>query len=133
MKTKLLLWIITYSLAFGCKTEPEYIINFCDNEEMETCKPDRRQFELGSRIYVKLVAPQGFEANKITGTVYKIQNQKKLKMGSRDFDLSSGANFILQDIPFDEFGMQALGTFEVSFTDAQGSTIATDQLDIDQP
>lgn len=135
MKVKLLLLIAAFSLNFGCTSEPTYTVSFCDQEEMSACPAEARQFTLGKRVYVKLDAEDDFGSiRKLTGTVFKLrEGAEKYKMGSKDFEISPEQEFILQDIPFDEFGMQALGTFEIEFADENGQLIAVERLEIVQP
>lgn len=133
MKIKLLLSLSILSGMLGCTPEPSYSLRFCDVEQVDTCEPDENIFELGKKIYVKLSSEQRFETGKVTGTVFKLMNGKKVKMGSKEFDISPDERYIKQDIPFDEFGMQALGNFEVEFTDENGQPIAVEQLEIIQP
>jgi len=133
MKIKSLLWTGSLAIFLACSAEPKYTLQFCDDQQMHTCEPDQAQFLLGKKVYVSLKADPAFQTDKITGTVYKLVDQEKFSMGSKDFDVSKTDKVILQDIPFNEFGMQALGTFVVLFTDAQDQIIASRQLEIIQP
>ncbi|MFP4505869.1 MAG: hypothetical protein ACLFOZ_14225 [Cyclobacteriaceae bacterium] len=102
---------------------------------MEACPPEAQQFTLGKRVYVKLEAENGFGSiRKLTGTIFKLREEaEKHKMGSKDFELTPDQDFIIQDIPFNEFGMQALGTFEIVFTDENERIVATEEVTIVQP
>jgi len=121
------------SILLACEPEPVYTIRFCESLESGRCAQDTNTFYLGKRVFVHLSTNQEFDSPTITGSVYKIAEDGKKAMGKKDFEIEAGTSQIIQDIPFHEFGMGALGNFEVSFVDQEGEIIVNRRLKIVQP
>ena len=125
--------LMVTSLLTACDSEPAYQVTFCDTLVDDQCLQDTNQFEMGRKVYVQLSAEDGFGADEIVGSIYKLTEGKRLEMGAKRFDVTPEDSYIIQDIPFDEFGMQALGNFEIVFTNQSNESIAVGKLEIVQP
>ena len=131
MNRKLLLYWGILSLMMGCSTSPEYSIKFCDMlDQQEQCEGDKNQFTIGQEIYVRFEFGDAFEGKEINGKICRITESDTIVLGDKKFELKPEDHYIIQDLPFHEFGMEALGNFIIRFEDGQEHLIAEKKLSI---
>jgi len=128
MKRILLPFLLISNLLWSCNSDPAPKIQFCVQPKQKGCTGNQNQFKFGGNIYVSLKADKPFGTSMIVGTIYRLDEDKKIPLSSKTFQLEPGETSIVQIIPFLEFGHQALGTFSFEFENEQREVIATREL-----
>ena len=131
MSFRPLFLLVLISLLTGCAADPTLTIEFCESlNTNDQCPTDRDQFNLGDRVYVRFSSDIPFETTKITGRIFRLDSEKKQELGEKEFELEPGTTYVTQNIPFHEFGMGALGTFSIEFSDESGRVMAKREVTI---
>jgi len=131
IKKTWLQFTVIASLFWSCKSEPEYRISFCsDFEQQEQCDLEKEQFQLGQRVDVKFEFGSAFKKEQIIGKICRITERDTIVLGEKIFKIEGEEQFIIQNIPFQEFGMEALGTFMIRFEDGEEKLLAKRDLSI---
>ncbi|MEQ9438208.1 MAG: PilZ domain-containing protein [Cyclobacteriaceae bacterium] len=121
------------SLLGSCTSEPVLTIEFCEELTADDqCPSDRDQFKLGERVFVRLSSDKPFETKTITGKIVRLENEKRYELGDKNFELEPGSTYVTQNIPFHEFGFNALGTFSIEFSDESGQLLAKREVKVTQ-
>ena len=126
------LWpVVVISILLACSPQPEVVIRFCESlDQNEQCRTDRDHFTLGERVYVNLESESPFTTDKIHGTIYRQTEETKIPLSDKYFEIEPGQTSITQNIPFHEFGHEAIGTFSIEFTDENEQLIAKREVTI---
>lgn len=131
MSRRLLLYWGVISLMIGCSTPPEFSIKFCDSlDQQDQCEGDRSQFAVGQEIYVRFEFGEAFDGKEISGKICRIAENDTIVLGDKKFELKAEDYYVIQDLPFHEFGMAALGNFIIRFEDEKEQVLAEKQISI---
>lgn len=127
----ILLLLGLMSLLFSCSPEPDITIQFCESlDQNDQCSVDRNQFKLGEKVFVRCESEAPFVARKIIGKIYRLEKDRQIPLSSKEFNLTPGNTYITQNIPFHEFGYEALGNFLVEFVDDKNQLLAKREITI---
>jgi hypothetical protein len=126
------LWLVVIvSMEVGCSPQPEATIRFCESlSQNEQCQTDRNHFILGEQVYVNLEFGSSLEAEQVKGTIYRLDQDMKIPLSSKTFEIKPKDHFVSQNIPFHEFGYEAIGTFSIEFTGENDQLIAKREVTI---
>lgn len=127
-KISLLCWGVL-SLMLGCTAQPEFSIRFCNSPEAE-CQQGKDQFTLGEEVYVKFEFNETFQGSEVHGIIWRVTESDTIELGDKIFKVQPEDHFIIQDIPFREFGMESLGNFIIRFEDEKERLLAERKISI---
>ena len=85
---------------------------------------------MGDRIQVQLTATHPFETKEIAGFIYRLGESDSIALGNKTLSVSPGDEYVIQPLPFHEFGTEAVGSFSVVFVDENRQFLAKKNLTI---
>ena len=132
--TRYLLVLFLANWILGCSSEQSFTVEFCDTLTAdERCSTDRDQFNIGDSVFVQLSANLPFDAREITGRIMRLTDEdSKIELGVRKFNIEPGMSHLTQNLPFHSFGLQALGTFSIEFSDENNQLLTKRTLTIEK-
>ncbi|WKN40785.1 hypothetical protein [Tunicatimonas pelagia] len=116
----------------SCSSDAEsgFAINFCESYEVDdNCRNSENTFKLGSPVYVHFTSDEPLEGNVVIGRILRIAaDGSEYELGLKQFDLEPETTYLIQSIPFQNFGTNALGTFLIEFSNETGQVLADREL-----
>ncbi|MEM6841973.1 MAG: PilZ domain-containing protein [Bacteroidota bacterium] len=131
MRQLFYLLLLTSSLV-GCSPESEsgLTIDFCESSTAsDSCANSGNTFQLGTPVYVHFTSDTPFKDTTIIGRIVrKTDGGGEFELGLRQFDIEPETTILIQSIPFQNFGHNALGTFLIEFSGEDGQILAEREL-----
>ena len=126
--------LLLISIFIGCSSDSDsnLAIDFCESYEADaTCKNSDNTFEIGTPVYVHFTSSTPFEEKIVIGRIVRVlEDGQKQELGLKKFDVVPETTYLVQSIPFQDFGQNAIGTFLITFSKEDEQVLAQRELKI---
>lgn len=123
--------LATVGVIMGCASQPEMTVTFCQSLNAQgQCISQQDTFKVGDSIWVQLTSTHPFEEKEINGHIYRLGESDSLSLGDKVLPIEPGDTYVIQALPFHEFGYEAEGRFSIVFVDEKQQFLARKKLTI---
>ncbi len=126
MKLNIVLLALFTLVIFGCKTERKVEIRFCaDIRANNPCIGEDSVFYHGTNVWAQLLLYPGFKGTEITGNIYFFENEEKVLIEGKKYEIKQGKTIIMDMMFF-----YSCGNYVVEFIDDKGNILAEKNLEL---
>ncbi|MDX2305203.1 MAG: hypothetical protein NW226_20500 [Microscillaceae bacterium] len=129
MRNLLVSVLLSVSLMTACKEEKKTNIVFCAAlDSLGNCLGKADKFPRETRVFVRFDSKEPFKGSKLTGVIFALEQEQKIFLGSREFNLKPGEKRVSYFIPFDRF--KSSGVYQIEFMDENGQVLDSSNVTI---
>ena len=124
--------MISLGMVVSCASQPEMTVTFCQSLNAQgQCISQQDTFQVEDSIWMQLTSTHPFEGKEINGHIYRLGESDSLSLGDKVLSVEPGDTYVIQALPFHEFGYEAVGNFSIVFVDEKQQLLARKTLVIE--